>query len=812
MREFRCFGPPGTGKTTWLGRQIHRAVEQRGPGDVIVCSFTKAAVHELNSRKLPIPDSNIGTLHSLAYRALGNPTICETMTGFKAFHEATGWELGGVTREDVDDGYATCGSNEHDMVFASIQAKRARMIPSEMWTPTEQRLWKEWSKFKADTGQCDFTDLIEDALKYTYEAPGSPSVGYFDESQDFTPLELQLVRHWGERMETFVLAGDDDQCQPPGTSILTDSGLVNIEHLNPAIHRVVSYDRTASEIVGRRKGKSFQVERNIYFGKMLQVTAGYNTTIVTPNHKWLTRWKHEGNEKVCVVYLMRSGMLWRVGWCQLFNADGAFHLGVRCRLEGAEEAWVLRVTHSRTEAFIWESYISIHYGLPTVTFQQVPGATHLSQDALNVLWRKYRDNCDLKNKAYKCLLDHGRIPSMPLYRRDIVHRGGASLFVTATANLLPGLMLLPIDYGKKQPSWTDIQVSSNDYEGPIYSLKVEPYPYYVADGIITHNSIYGFKGVSATALLHPPLPPESIRILKQSWRVPVAIHQKVNSYIHQIHGDWRQKKEYLPREGHEGGISNIRATYKRPEEALTIAKEYVEMGKTVLWLASCSYMLQPLIKLLREEGIPFSNPYRRRRGDWNPLHPKKDRQSLAHIVASFMNLDERNLDYWTGSEFKQWSKVVKGVWLRGARKKIDWLKDDEKINIASMGHYMHPDHIDAAFGENQMEWLQDNLLSNWKKSGDYVFRVAKQGSFWLTYEPFMRIGTIHSVKGGEADVVILFPDVSPQAMNNPTIIQGKDYKEEPPQNALIRLFYVGMTRAKEQLIIASPASNFCVAL
>jgi superfamily I DNA/RNA helicase len=70
VNEFRIFGPPGTGKTTMLGRQIHHAAERFGPDAVLVTSFSRAAAKELAGRDLPIDDARIGTLHSHCWRAL----------------------------------------------------------------------------------------------------------------------------------------------------------------------------------------------------------------------------------------------------------------------------------------------------------------------------------------------------------------------------------------------------------------------------------------------------------------------------------------------------------------------------------------------------------------------------------------------------------------------------------------------------------------------------------------------------------------------------------------------------------------------
>ena len=45
--EYRIFGPPGTGKTTNLTRQICRAVQRFGKDSVLVTSFSRAAAAEL---------------------------------------------------------------------------------------------------------------------------------------------------------------------------------------------------------------------------------------------------------------------------------------------------------------------------------------------------------------------------------------------------------------------------------------------------------------------------------------------------------------------------------------------------------------------------------------------------------------------------------------------------------------------------------------------------------------------------------------------------------------------------------------------
>lgn len=75
--EYRIFGPPGTGKTTNLTRQIRRAVNRFGKDSVLVTSFSRAAAAELAGQELPVSADRVGTLHSHCWHALGRPEIAE---------------------------------------------------------------------------------------------------------------------------------------------------------------------------------------------------------------------------------------------------------------------------------------------------------------------------------------------------------------------------------------------------------------------------------------------------------------------------------------------------------------------------------------------------------------------------------------------------------------------------------------------------------------------------------------------------------------------------------------------------------------
>jgi len=90
-------------------------------------------------------------------------------------------------------------------------------------------------------------------------------------------------------------------------------------------------------------------------------------------------------------------------------------------------------------------------------------------------------------------------------------------------------------------------------------------------------------------------------------------------------------------------------------------------------------------------------------------------------------------------------------------------------------------------------------------SMEYAIRIFEKKPEALVEPPRLIVGTIHSVKGGEADDVWMFPDLSSAGMQE---WLGNDEQRD----SVIRQFYVGMTRARENLTICAPASRLAVTI
>lgn len=526
--EYRVFGPPGTGKTARLSTQIARAAESKGSDGVLVASFTKAAATELAGRNLPVNRENVGTLHALCYRQLGRPTIAET--------QIDEWN------EDVPPAYRFSGGDVdldepstdrvHDTpsnaLFEHYQILRARMIPEAAWPQSVRDFATRWQVWKENHDYADFTDLIDLTYRAGAPPPGAPAVGFFDEVQDFTALELALVRRWAQHLEYVVLAGDDDQ------------------------------------------------------------------------------------------------------------------------------------------------------------------------------------------------------------------------------------------------------------------------------------TIYTFKGATPDTFLAGE--PDQKVILDQSYRVPRAVQAKAEAWIKQVAR--REPKVYRPRD-EEGEVRRLNGGTRNPEPLIADIERQLAAGRTVMVLASCSYLLRPVIAVLRHAGMLYHNPYCRVSGEWNPLTPGKGLSTAARLLA-YLRPDRAvwgdEARVWTPQDLKAWTGLLRseGVLKRGAKAQIERMGGHEEVGDEILALFEGA-VIDGACSLS-LDWLEASAGVAKAQALTFPLAIArKHGAAKLREQPRVCIGTIHSVKGGEADTVYLLPDLSRSGMEE--WMYGGERRD-----AIRRQFYVGMTRARHSIVLCAPASHNAVSL
>lgn len=788
----RVLGPPGTGKTTKLANDlVPHLADKYGSDKIMLTSFTKAAANELSQRITIAESSNIGTLHSICFNALGHPNLTET-------------NLSDWAQVNPSLGLNTDAGKEN---YAAYQIYRNKMMPRDKWLPEVLSFANAWEGWKEQAGLMDFMDLVEEASKL-YMPPGSPFAIVIDEAQDFTQLEIKTLRGWATQCKELWVVGDDDQCSREGALISTIEGQKSIEDLDPETDRLVAYNRRSSCLQNNQKaGYSFQIAKRPYQGPMFQFCAGQEATWCTDNHFWQVKWNPELRKTYWqVVYLMKKGSWYRIGRCQLFrdersnNRAPSLHLNTRMHLEQADAVWPLALFDEKSEAAVYENLMAATYGIPTALFKAQPHSRHvMGQADISLLFNSVPD---LEARAIMTLASHDLSIKYPFWQKSTANPYGASVMKMRAINIAKlsefgQFFMVPVHKGPalSDIEWNPLSVES-EYKDKetVYSLDVEEHHTYVADNLCTCNCIYPFAGSDPRNILYPEIPQDQKIILGQSWRVPKTVHTVANRIIQRVH--LREPKEYKPRDA-EGSVTQGEGGFNAPDWMIDKA---LSLNQDSMFLVSCNYMLKEIISELRERGVPFSNPWRKEEKSWNPLDT-----GGAELIRQFLDKGEDG-EYWDTFQFLAWAEFLKigpdGLIRKQGKVAIKQLKellenDPGTPGLQTCREYitdiLSPGAIEPAMNRD-VDWLYHNVTKAKSKTMDYARRVLrKNGESALGTETKIKVGTIHSVKGAEASNVFLFPDISYASMREGDTQEGYDN--------LCRLFYVGVTRAKENLII-----------
>jgi len=535
--HYVVFGPPGCGKTTFLCNQVRKLVKEGL--QPLVCSLTKTAAREVAGRDVPVDPQSIGTLHSLAYRTIGRAQklaeVAEWNSEFPHYAMSGNFSSREKSSDDIMPTQGTKVAG--DGLFGRLELLRHQMRPKELWPSTVREFSDAWEDWKYECDYCDFTDMIEDATRWSDGAIGDPDVIVVDEMQDFSRLEYALLDKWSQATRALITVGD---------------------------------------------------------------------------------------------------------------------------------------------------------------------------------------------------------------------------------------------------------------------------PY---------QSLYTWRGAAPEIFFDPSVDANHRKILSQSYRVPRAVQQCAVKWVSTL-SDY-QAVEYKPRDV-EGEVNILqRGTRLAPGNIITAAKDELGDGKSVMILASCEYMLSPLVRAMREQGIPFANPWRPSHGGWNPMGNRRGVTMLSRITSLLAMLERP----WTVRELVEWSSILTAseLFVRGGKKKLQSVVAEETVALdapwVSVAEFIDTDKL-IPLGQMlqrrdtkaALEWWLPRITSSKLKPAIYPVSVAEQwGVEALKQTPRLYVGTIHSFKGGEADVVFLLPDLPP-------IAYAQWQKGKKHADPIIRAFYVALTRAREKLYICQPAGEMTVTI
>ena len=268
------------------------------------------------------------------------------------------------------------------------------------------------------------------------------------------------------------------------------------------------------------------------------------------------------------------------------------------------------------------------------------------------------------------------------------------------------------------------------------------------------QAIYRWAGADVDHFINLPGGSET---LTQSYRIPKLVHDVAENVVRRI--GRRFPKKYEPR-SEMGKVTRINSI-----NSLDMAH-----GQWLI-LSQAGYQLTPVAHDLKSSGYLFN--YRGYRSisekvseavnGWEQVRAGKQiTGKVARIIYSYMSVGER---------------LTRGF------KKLPGVDDTDLFTFDALKNNY------GLLADKDMIWsLAMNKLPDTDRA--YVTALLRRGEKFNGV-PRITASTIHGSKGGEADNVVLFTDLSPAA--------DTQFQRHPDDTH--RVFYVAVTRAKQNLYI-----------
>lgn len=265
------------------------------------------------------------------------------------------------------------------------------------------------------------------------------------------------------------------------------------------------------------------------------------------------------------------------------------------------------------------------------------------------------------------------------------------------------------------------------------------------------QAIHGWAGADIDYFLNLDAPRS---VLEKSYRLPGAIHKISDSITKNI---GRRYDKIWESNGDEGEVQFITDPY-----GLDFDK-----GGTWFLLARNVYLLNHIAKLLDSAGLVYSVK--------GVSSVKKE-----HLTAISCWKDLAHGKHVNPRDAKIMLEYT-GMW-NPKQCKFD-PKDRTALTMAVL-RARHGFNADPA-----MKWAE--VLDRFPARDVAYYEMLLRMNIDLTSKPTVMVDTIHGVKGGEADNVVLFTDMATNTYHG--------YLDSPDNEH--RVFYVGATRAKKRLFV-----------
>lgn len=266
------------------------------------------------------------------------------------------------------------------------------------------------------------------------------------------------------------------------------------------------------------------------------------------------------------------------------------------------------------------------------------------------------------------------------------------------------------------------------------------------------QAIYQWAGADLQQFIHMPA---NSTVLDQSYRIPRRVQQVAFRVLRRIKD--RREKVWNPRD-EDGDV-------QRHADLGTVP---LEEGNWLV-IARSQHQLKPLIDHCEMMGFPYSS------SKFGGLH-----KDMVHAMRAWTSLaNGKTIDVSSLRKIIKYTNVI-------PKDRADQMNPQSVVSLESLDMEQY----------SKYKWFQ--FLDKISRSEREYARAVLRRKESLTAEPRIRVSTIHGVKGGQADNVMILQDMTEATYTH--------MMETPDDES--RVFYVGVTRTKQNLYIVAPTSRF----
>ncbi len=960
----------GTGKTTVL---IHRVANLVFNGvnerSILLLTFTNKAANEMKERACKILEKDTLELTACTYHSfcvqylrkyaalLGLNSSFTIIDGtdagdvMKILKEEKGYneEAKFPTHKALVNIFSTSINKE-----LSIDKVVEILYPEYVKYLDDIKLIKEsYIQYKLDKNILDYDDILTLFLSLIKNNDNickkiSDTFEYImvDEYQDSNGIQSKILKELRKyENKNLMVVGDDQQCLPKGTKILTENGFKNIEDISLKDSLIVAGGRGVTCKINPES-----ISRKKYSGDLISIkTKSGKKLSATPNHIIFADYKIKNKYFVYLMYSSKLGF--RIGKSSYLKSNERNGYESRMINEGAERVWLLKVCDSDREAHFYEQYYAVKYGLPLYVFYTKGRKCILTQDDVNNLFasidtfsrgrkllqdlnmffeyphymnqirstengrnfrrlnfcmfgsnrrhkmgdfkgfkhelsyntideefdaigNKYMGNTSSKKKnIYGCHYNNGRkvlgdqdvlldisekiLGELPdIYLKKMAHLTDNKKYeFSPFSNLRVGMKIC---YYLNNEIIEDeiISVERSYYDGYVYDINVPLYRNYIAENIVVHNCLYGFRGSKFDNIMHFPdeFEKTEVIVLDENYRSNQEILDVANVVINKA----KEKYEKSLKGTHKAGRKPIlMECYNTEEESKYILNEIEK-----LLCPPYNYEMKDIAVLIRNskdsymlESLLTRNYYSYEKyGGIKFLEKSFIKDIFSFLKVSVNDKDElawfRLLQLYPNIGIVYAKKLTESILKNGVEELLDDKYNGRKYAEYFEDIYEKTTYLKGLDIKEQLDYLIDTYYFELQKTKIETSKMSKNKKtellseikdnkeeaqvlkeFALGYTSTLKfltdltletpekssskdkitISTVHSAKGLEWKAVFIvncingsFPSPSRITPKGAESVKWIEEEEEEER----RIFYVAVTRAKNYLYLTYPKVKF----